>query len=362
MNYDFLIEIINVTLLCILSLWLLLDSMNSFKKQQLMRCILLTLLIVIAEVGCLLTDNTAPQNRGWSILFNCIGFGATPLLLILESDLYQEHRRKLPWHYIPAVLNGIFVLLSPFRSSIFWVTENNEYLRGPYFNIYLCAFLFSIVYSAVMKLLLVKTLPPVLSVKIIASSSVVLFGALYQVLHPQFHITWLGMSIYFSLVYSFLKEMDGLMDQLTGLLNQNTFHQVALQETYADLKSSRSAVVVLDIDHFKQINDTLGHQQGNEYLRQAAKLLKLAFGAYHRIFRIGGDEFAVILSRTCEEEVRQYLEKLEQLMEKSRQKDEHFPTISYGYAFESPQCGIEQAIKLADMRMYHSKKQKHSQG
>lgn len=359
MTYDYLIEIINVIILCMLLLWLSLDRMKMFRKQQLMRCMILTLLVVIAEIGYLLTDNTIPQNRGWSILFNCIGFGLTPLVLVREADLYTENRGILHlWSYIPAVVNGIFMLLSPFLGCIFCVTENNEYLRGPYFNVYLCAFLFSIVYSALKKLQLVRTLPMVLSVKIIVSTAAVLLGAMYQVVYPQFHITWLGMAIYFSLIYSLLKEMDGLLDHSTGLLNKNTFHMITAQESAKGLKAKDATVVVFDIDHFKQINDTWGHQKGDEYLQKVAKLLKQVFGNYHRIFRIGGDEFAVILSRAYEGEVVQYLAKLEQLIQKTQQKDEYFPNVSYGYAFVTRECSMEKAVKVADEKMYEYKKQK----
>lgn len=354
-NYDFLIEIINMILLCILFLWLVLDSMSYFKKQRLMKCIFLTLLVVIAETGCLLTDNTAPQNRGWSILFNCIGFGLTPLVLILESELYTQERRKYPVQYIPAIVNGVFVLLSPILGGIFRVTAANEYQRGEYFEVYMCAFLFSIVYSACMKLTLVRRLPSVLSVKVVLSNAVVLMGALYQVVRPQFHITWLGVSIYFVLVYSFLKEMDGLADRMTGLLNQNVFQLIAAWETR---RNRASAVVVFDIDRFKEINDTLGHQQGNVYIRKVAEILRLVFGGRHRAFRTGGDEFAVILSGVSEDEVRRYLKRVEEIIGERRGADARFPTVSYGYAFNGAEGGMERAIKLADERMYACKKEK----
>lgn len=358
MNYDYLIEIINMILLCNLLLWLFLDNMSMSKKKQLMRCVFLTLVVVIAETGCLLTDNTAPQNRTWSVLFNCIGFGLTPLVLVMESELYTESRGRYFWSYIPSVINGIFVLMSPKNGYIFWVTENNEYMRGPYFKVYLCAFLFSIVLSALSKLASVQTLPSVLSVKIVASNVIVLLGTLYQVFCPQFHITWLGMAIYFSLVYSFLKEMDGLLDQATGLLNKNTFHLLTQQEAYNKPKSREWTVVVFDIDHFKQINDTLGHQQGDEYIRKVAKVLKLTFGNRHQVFRIGGDEFAVILSGISARRVCMYLEKTEQQIRKRQQKDAKFPTVSYGYAFAGVERSMEQAVKVADTRMYECKRQK----
>lgn len=355
MTYDYLIEIINGILLGVLLLWVFLDNMRAFKKQQLMRCIFLTLLVVVAETGCLLTDNTVPENRGWSLLFNCIGFGVAPLVLLLESDLYNmEHEKLHLWRYIPAAVNGICVLLSPLYGCIFQVTEKNEYRRGPLFEVYLVAFLFSIVCSAVKKLLCVRNLPAMLSVKI-AASNVLFLGTVCQVLYPQFHITWLTMSIYLLLVYSLLKEMDGLLDQMTGLLNRNTFQLMIAQQQHKKSsvrKNKGQAVVVFDVDRFKQINDTLGHLKGDEYICRVAKMLKQTFGSYHRVFRVGGDEFAAILSGVSESDVCRYLEKVDQAVRKNRLKDEVFPTVSYGYAFGS----MEQAVRMADERMYDCKK------
>lgn len=362
MSYDYLIEIINGVILCTLVLWLLLDNMRSFKKQQLMRCVFLTLLVVVAETGCLLTDNTTPQNRGWSLLFNCIGFGLTPLVLLLEADLYNREREKRNlWRYVPAAVNGVFVLLSPFCGFIFRVTENNEYQRGPFFQVYLLAFLFSIICSAVEKLLRVRDLPPVLSAKIIISNVMLLLGTSYQVLYPQFHVTWLAMSVYLLLVYSFVKEMDGLLDHMTGLLNRDTFQMLTEQQStrkHRKRKHKDQAIVVFDIDCFKQINDTLGHQKGDEYICRVARMLKQVMGSHHRVFRIGGDEFVVILSGVSEEEVCRYLERVEQAVWKNQQKDSVFPMVSYGYAFGGMEHGVDWALKMADERMYDHKNHK----
>lgn len=92
-----------------------------------------------------------------------------------------------------------------------------------------------------------------------------------------------------------------MLDRLTGLLNQNAFQLMTTPEGHGELHAHTSAVVVLDIDHFKQISDTRGHLQGGEYIRQVARVLKLAFGN-HKLFRVGGDEFAVLLPNGTETE------------------------------------------------------------
>lgn len=216
-------------------------------------------------------------------------------------------------------------------------------------------FCFLILYSTIKKLLLVYALPAVLSAKIIVSNLILLLGTIYQVLYPQFHVTWLAMSIYLLPVYSILKEIDGLLDHMTGLLNRNTFQLVTAQQTHNGNKKRRTkaqAIVVFDIDRFKQIDDTLGHQMGEEYICRVAKMLKQSFGNYHRVFRIGGDEFAAILSGVTESDICRYLEKVERAVQKNQQKDRKFPTVSCGYAFTGMERGMEQAAKIADEKMY----------
>lgn len=213
--------------------------------------------------------------------------------LVVESDLYAEGRGKYPWHYLPAAVNAVFTLLSPFFGGIFYVTEENACHRGDFFE-----------------------------------------------------------------VCSFLKEMEGLLDRLTGLLNQNAFQLMTTPEGHGELHAHTSAVV-LDIDHFKQISDTRGHLQGGEYIRQVARVLKLAFGN-HKLFRVGGDEFAVLLPNGTETEACRRLERTEQLIEKQR-RDASFPTISYGYAFAASPHAIESSVKRADELMYEQKKRKEAE-
>jgi diguanylate cyclase (GGDEF)-like protein len=87
-----------------------------------------------------------------------------------------------------------------------------------------------------------------------------------------------------------------LKDPLTGLLNHRSFHE-ALQHELATAAQSDSPVslVVLDLDHFKEINDTHGHPYGDEVLRAASRSLRDAVRGGDLVARVGGEEFALIL-------------------------------------------------------------------
>ncbi|WP_414828471.1 GGDEF domain-containing protein [Alteromonas sp. H39] len=83
-------------------------------------------------------------------------------------------------------------------------------------------------------------------------------------------------------------------DDLTGLLSRRTFIQKAYG-SIADPKIERHALLMVDIDHFKAINDTFGHQCGDDVLRQVAKTLRCGIRETDLIGRLGGEEFAILM-------------------------------------------------------------------
>jgi diguanylate cyclase (GGDEF)-like protein len=87
-----------------------------------------------------------------------------------------------------------------------------------------------------------------------------------------------------------------LKDPLTGLLNHRSFHETLQRElAEATLADTSVALVVLDLDHFKEINDTYGHPYGDEVLRMASRCLRNAVRQGDLVARVGGEEFGLIL-------------------------------------------------------------------
>ncbi|WP_148213409.1 GGDEF domain-containing protein [Rhodospirillum centenum] len=93
-------------------------------------------------------------------------------------------------------------------------------------------------------------------------------------------------------------ETLSLTDELTGLANRRGFQEAFRRELSAVARGGRGGVLVLvDLDGFKAINDTHGHQAGDTYLRHVGRALRENVRAQDLVARLGGDEFAVLLTR-----------------------------------------------------------------
>ena len=117
--------------------------------------------------------------------------------------------------------------------------------------------------------------------------------------------------------------------------------------------------MVFDVDDFKSINDNYGHQYGNECLQKVAEIIQRVYGICGLCYRIGGDEFAVVLNSS------ENLNKLNATFVAAQNKaqiqsgENRFPTISVGYEIFNPEYDdIRDAIQRADYNMYQTKLRK----
>ena len=142
-------------------------------------------------------------------------------------------------------------------------------------------------------------------------------------------------------------------DSLTGIHNRGVFDAL-----YNDVDSTENlAFLIVDIDAFKEINDSFGHLIGDNVLKKVANLLHTSFRADDTICRIGGDEFAVILNGLNTENKEQLENKLAFIMRKISETSDDLPpfSLSIGAAFGSAKCSFKTLYKNADAALYDIK-------
>ena len=91
-------------------------------------------------------------------------------------------------------------------------------------------------------------------------------------------------------------QKDAEIDKLTGLLNKATFERLCRKNLAANQAGTFSSLLVIDLDHFKEVNDSLGHQTGDAVLHDFAEILRRLFRPTDLVGRFGGDEFVVFLN------------------------------------------------------------------
>jgi diguanylate cyclase (GGDEF)-like protein len=166
-------------------------------------------------------------------------------------------------------------------------------------------------------------------------------------------------------IYKLIKTQKKLVvstrtDGLTGVANRHRLAQLGNQYFTAAIKSKQSfCVLMVDVDHFKEVNDNFGHKVGDEVLKDIVLLGQHALRAQDEIGRFGGEEFVVILPNTDLTQGLEIAERLRNVIHQHKWQDFKLPevTISIGLAcFDKKQHkSFDDVLKRADELLYQAK-------
>lgn len=140
-------------------------------------------------------------------------------------------------------------------------------------------------------------------------------------------------------------------DMLTGVWNRTAYkEEMQKLDEDPELRAS-TAVVIIDINNLKKINDAMGHAVGDRYILSNVELIRKHFEDIGKIFRIGGDEFVVLITQDDDEKFRWKLYQMEKDV-----NSEGISNFAFGYAyFEDSDVSIQNTAKRADVLMYQKK-------
>lgn len=215
-----------------------------------------------------------------------------------------------------------------------------------------------------------KLFLPVLLILILPLTGyALLIGELYGDILAIFSLIFLGVLIYASdNSYNLIQKnyYQAQHDALTGLYNSHYFID-HMDHVIKRIQSSKKCayVLLIDLDHFKTINDSLGHELGDKVLKEVAERLRDYCKDTHTIARLGGDEFAIISNKfyeggNCQENAYTFSEELLLKLKETYVIDRHHLYISASIGVNSignSSTPARQFIKEADIAMYHAKAQ-----
>lgn len=206
-----------------------------------------------------------------------------------------------------------------------------------------------------------------------ASLLVLLAVTLAHTLEPgvqRLHLIWILAALSFGMLSAFLLEkahkrmflhQDSLtlsanLDGLTGLWNRSCIERFLTEQVArADRYGTPFSVVLIDIDHFKQVNDTHGHAVGDSVLRQFAKLLSEHVRAVDKVGRLGGEEFLIVLPEIEGRQARLAVEGLRQRINAFDFDTVVRKTASFGIAEYQPGESQGRLLERVDQALYRAK-------
>ena len=295
------------------------ESLNKKQKRGFFLAFALIACISVLEVITIVVDSTPPGYRWLNILSNYLGFGLTPAVALC----------------LVYVLDKKSVIRRGFKAAVC--------CEGVYLLFLAATLPYGLVFS-------VRTAAAFQNRSRTLIYPLILFlGAetVIQIALPALHVTWLCVTLLSVLYYIYCSEMWNQLDALTGLLNQNSY----LNRT-AEMRRSGGVLVVFDVDGFKQINDRYGHLQGDVCLAEIADCIKKAYARCGYCYRIGGDEFCVLLRDEADE--ARCAAALQSLLAERRKEITLLPTLSLGSAVFSGE-DVVTVKDRADRALYCAK-------
>lgn len=157
-------------------------------------------------------------------------------------------------------------------------------------------------------------------------------------------------------------ELEGLSttDELTGLPNRRRLKEF-LGRTLSSAKryDETGVLAFIDMNNFKRVNDTYGHNAGDELLRHMAKILVRSLRSTDFVARVGGDEFVIVLVRASAEEGIKRARTIQQMLTQefiTKRNEKIFLSASFGITKFDGDNTIPELLRKSDLRMYEDKK------
>ncbi|MDO4484814.1 MAG: diguanylate cyclase [Clostridia bacterium] len=291
--------------------------------------------------------------------------GITLILLMLQPGKTAGRISRLM-----IALYSVFQLVSVFCGWTVVIDSSNRYTHGPLYPVYMVFNLAVIVGLALSFIRYSRSFRKHNRVALYAIMLLIFISMTLQELGgSSCRVAYLGMTFGVAYLYIHYTEFAQMqmndtiteqqvrisIDPLTGVHSRLAYTDAL--KACGDTPAEDTTVFLIDINGLKNVNDTLGHEAGDELIRGAADRIRQAFPDSCGIYRIGGDEF-VVLGEMTEEQIHQAPVQLNKAMFAWHGTMAKAISMSSGCARKKdhPECSMTELIKLADQAMYEQKK------
>jgi diguanylate cyclase (GGDEF)-like protein len=363
-------------------LTIILIFVNYFRKytaDNFQRKLLLSLLI--AATLAILTDFMCRyfyRNFEGDIVITFSLYAIVSLFMVAQNCTYylgvvfvdyfvykspERSKRLIIFTMIFLLLYTISVIVNLPIGFYFTISSGNEYVPGNFNIIRTLLSYIPLLLIVIDVLLAPKYFKHIQVYLIILFTLWVGIGAGIDLALDESYLTWPFFAVAVLYFYFFIIQTDSKIDSLTGIGNRFSFNEFIDKLSHQNSKMEYS-IVMLDIDKFKDINDTLGHLEGDNALRDLAAIIKGCIRHSDFAARYGGDEF--VLATEAEYDIKRLMNRIQDAIDQQNRKRTrpYQLYVSYGYDVYTTKSdeSIYSFLARIDAKMYRHKERRKKSG
>lgn len=321
---------------------------NNFKKRTnrfflgAAVCILILIVEEAWEARLALADTPVVMRT----VLSSIGYSLRPLIpyFLLKTEK-KGTRKEFILFSFPLVFNAMVSFSALFCKLSFWYTPDNEFVRGPLGT---TPFVVAGFYMIILLVQTVRGWRKGGFKEALIVSAIVILAFLSTLMESLFGFQFIQnpcMATSITFYYLYLNCNQNNRDPLTGAMTRRRFYLDAEKNS-----STLTAVISLDVNNLKTLNDQYGHAEGDKALTTVSDIVKKYMGRRASLYRVGGDEFVILCYKLDEEAVQKMIRKIRSDLKQTKY------TCAMGYALYTQKHSFETICQVADRVMYEDKK------
>lgn len=327
---------------------------NDALSKRIKRGIIVSAVLIIIAACCeylgVVLNGGAANLRTLHMIVKFLELSLAPAIpLVFGHTIHPAKAHRLL--SVLLVPHTLLEFVSMWLGLTFFVDANNVYVHCSLYFIYYAAYFLGIVFLIVQVIGFSRRYQSQNRVSLFMIMGFILLGIFWQVFDSATRVVWLAVAMGNMMFYIYYCDILQQTDNLTQLLNRRNY------DNCMKLAHRPAVIVMADVDDFKAVNDRSGHLFGDVCLSEVGGALMSAYGRYGKCYRIGGDEFCVVLERglDCVEKMN---DAFRDSMDARRRAEPNLPFVSIGYAaFDPSAMTVQEALRAADQMMYAAKQE-----
>ncbi|MDF2511599.1 MAG: diguanylate cyclase protein [Herbinix sp.] len=331
--------------------------------------VLTNILLILSDIGAWVFDSLPGIHfLLLNKIFNLSLFVFEPVagtlwvLYVCYQMKHNEKQIKILKYVLPTLfaINAVMSILSLQTGWFFYVDSNNIYSRGNLYLIHISYCYILLIYSMYYVYKHRRMFEKRYYYSMLVFILPITVGATIQILFYGWALAWSGMTISLLIIHFNIQDSSLNTDYLTGLYNRRQLDKYLKLRIKNSTELKSFSALLIDLDGFKAINDTFGHDIGDGAIKDAAEIIKKSLRRDDFVARYGGDEFFAILDSSDNEVLEAAVTRLKNNVDKFNQESGKGYKLSFaiGYAVYDYELRMksDDFFKHIDTLMYNNKR------